>query len=351
VPQNWNWTQYPGRKVPVWAYSNCEEVELFLNGKSLGIKRIDREKILHFEWSVPWSPGTLKAVGRNAGKEVCSNIVQTAGEPANVVLVADRTEIAADGSDLSYVEARIVDANGVVCPNSDVLLQFNIVGEGTILGVGNGDAASMESFKGNSYHTYRGLCRVVIKSMKKAGAIQLTGSAEGLEAATVDIVTKPGPAGLYGKPPPEGSTSRSQLAVFRREVKLTTPGQKASAPQSQAGHDPSLAVDGDLESYWAPPDGNTGHAWQVDLGKPHEISGAKIVWQVDGNRYQYKVEGSADGKEWAMLSDQTKNELKTREHTVSIHNKDIRYVRVTPTGLPKNLWGCLSEVEVFGLEG
>jgi beta-galactosidase len=195
VPQNWNWSQYPGRKVPVWAYSSCEEVELFLNGKSLGSKRIDREKILHFEWSVPWSSGILKAVGRNAGKEICSNIVQTAGAPAKVVMGADRATITADGWDLSYVEARIVDANGTICPSSDMLLKFNIAGEGIILGVGNGDAASLDSFKGSSVHTYRGLCRVVIKSTKKAGVIQLTGSTEGLKAAAVDIVSKPDPAG------------------------------------------------------------------------------------------------------------------------------------------------------------
>ena len=347
VPQNWNWAQYPNRKVPVWVYSNCEEVELFLNGKSLGIKKIDRDKILHFEWAVPWSPGTLKAVGRNAAQDVCSNIVQTAGAPVKVVLVADRTEIAADGWDLSYVEARIVDANGNICPDSDLLLKFNLDGAGIILGIGNGDAASIASFKGNSYHTYRGLCRVVIKSTKKAGAIQLAGSAQGLKAATLDLAAKPGPAGICGKPP-EGSYSRSHLTVFRRETKLTP--QKAGAPQSQAGHDPGLAIDGDLETYWAPADGNTGHEWQVDLGKPHEISGVKIVWQEDRQCYQYKIEGSADGREWVMLSDQTKNELKTREHTVSIHNKDIRHLRVTPTGLPKNLWGCLREVEVFGPE-
>ena len=347
VPQNWNWSQYPGRKVPVWVYSNCEEVELFLNGKSFGSKRIDRDKILHFEWSVPWSPGTLKAVGRNAGKETSSNIVQTAGEPAKVVLVADRTEIVADGGDLSYVEARIVDANGTICPSSDMLLKFNIAGEGIILGVGNGDAASLDSFKGNSVHTYRGLCRVVIKSTKKAGAIQLTGSAEGLKAATVDIVAKPGPAEIYGQPPDAGSTSRNRLAVFHREAKLTA-GLKASALKSQPGRDPSFAIDGDLETLWCPPDGNTGHTWQLDLSTARDISGAKIVWQVDGQRYQYTVEGSADGKEWVMLSDQTKNELKTREHTVSIYHKNIRYIRVTPTGLPKNLWGGLREVEVFG---
>ncbi len=190
VPQNWNWSQYPGRKVPVWVYSNCEEVELFLNGKSLGIKRIEREKILHFEWSVLWSPGILKAVGRNAAKEVCSNMMQTAGAPVKVVMVADRTEITADGWDLSYVEARLVDANGTLCPNSDMLLKFNIEGAGTILGIGNGDAASMESFKGTSYHSYRGLCRVVVKSTKKAGTILLAGAADGLDAGSVEIESK-----------------------------------------------------------------------------------------------------------------------------------------------------------------
>ena len=137
VPQNWNWSRYPIRKVPVWVYSNCEEVELFLNGKSLGTNTIDRDKTLHFEWLVPWRPGTLKAVGRNAAKEVCADSVQTAGEPVEVVLVTDRTEIAADGWDLSFVEARLVDANGTLCPDSDMQLTFNIEGEGTILGIGS----------------------------------------------------------------------------------------------------------------------------------------------------------------------------------------------------------------------
>jgi beta-galactosidase len=105
----------------------------------------------------------------SGAEEVCSNIVQTAGKPAKVVLVADRTEITADGWDLSYVEARIVDANGNICPNSDALLKFNIEGSGTILGIGSGNSASMESFKGNSCHAYHGLCRVVIKGTQKLG--------------------------------------------------------------------------------------------------------------------------------------------------------------------------------------
>ena len=278
VPQNWNWSQYPTRKVPVWTYSNCDEVELFLNSKPVGIQKVDRDKTLHFEWLVKYAPGTLRAEGRKGGKTVCTDEVHTTGNPVKVVLIADRKEIAADGQDLSYVEARIVDDKDHVCPDSDLLLKFALSGEGKILGVDNGDQTNHEMFTGDQHLTFRGLCRVVIKSTKKAGAIQLTGTAEGLKAATVDIVTKPGAADTYGKPPTEGGYSRNRLTVFRRETKLT-PGQKASAPQSQAGHDPGLAIDGNPETFWAPPDGNTGHEWQVDLGRPHEISGAKIVWR------------------------------------------------------------------------
>lgn len=345
VPQNWNWSRYPIRKVPVWVYSNCEEVELFLNGKSLGTKTIDRDETLHFEWLVPWRPGTLKAVGRNAAKEVCADSVQTAGEPVEVVLVTDRTEIAADGWDLSFVEARLVDANGTLCPDSDMQLTFNIEGEGTILGIGSGNATSMESFKGNSYHTYRGLCRVVIKSTQQAGAIRLTGTADGLNSVTLDLVSKPGPAAPYGTPPAEGSYSRSRIAGPEYVVKQMK-GLKASASSSHAEHPPELAIDGDVMTRWCPKDGNTGHSWQLNLGQLRDLSGAKIVWQT-GGRYQYVVEGSVDGKSWVMLSDQSNRKELQQAHELAFEHQGLRHVRITTTGLPDGLWGTFMEVEMY----
>ena len=346
VPQNWNWSVYPIRKVPVWIYSNCDEVELFLNGESLGTKTIDRDQTLHFEWLVSWRPGTLKAVGRNAAKEVCADSVQTAGDPVRVELVADRTEITADGWDLSYVEVRVVDANGTICPDSDALLNFNIEGEGTILGIGSGNPTSMESFQGNRVHAYRGLSRVVIQSTKQAGAIRLTASADGLKAAAVELVTQPGPAAPYGKPPAKGSYSRHRIAGPEYVEQQHAFGQTASASSSHANHPPELAIDGDPMTRWCPKDGNTGHSWQVDLGQLRDLTGAKIVWQT-GSRYQYVVEGSVDGINWVLLSDQSKRQEPLQVHELAFEATGIQHVRVTTTGLPDGLWGTFMEVEMY----
>lgn len=190
VPQNWNWSQYPTRQLPVWAFSNCEEIELFLNGKSLGIQTIDGEELLHAEWYVGYTPGVLRAEGRIGGKVVCSDEVHTTGEPVRVEVVADRTEITADGYDLSFLEARLLDKNGRIVPDADMLLKFSISGEGKILGVGSGEQANHESFVGNQHRTFRGLCRVVIKSTRTPGAIHFTATSEDLEPGSVIIQAK-----------------------------------------------------------------------------------------------------------------------------------------------------------------
>ena len=104
--------------MDVWAYFNSDEVELFLNGKSLGTKRKTGDD-LHVGWRVPYQPGTLKAVSRKNGKVVLMEEVRTAEQPAKIVLVPDRRTIRADGSDLSFVTVKIVDKNGTVVPHAD----------------------------------------------------------------------------------------------------------------------------------------------------------------------------------------------------------------------------------------
>jgi len=143
---HWNWKQ--GDNVDVWAYFNSDEVELFLNGKSLGTKRKTGDD-LHASWRVPYQPGTLKAVSRKNGNIVLTDKVQTAEQPAKIILVPDRRTIKADGSDLSFVTVKIVDENGTVVPNADNLVDFQLGGEGLLAGVDNGSQISHESFKAN----------------------------------------------------------------------------------------------------------------------------------------------------------------------------------------------------------
>lgn len=185
---HWNWEQ--GKNVEVWAYyNNADEVELFLNGKSLG-KRSKEGDELHVMWKVDFTPGTLTAVSRKNGKTVLTKTIKTAGAPAKIELVADRKQIKADGKDLSYVTVKIVDKEGNVVPNADHLVNFKIEGNGSIAGVDNGFQASLEPFKANYRKAYHGLCLAIVQSTENAGTIKLTASSKGLAGSTVVITVK-----------------------------------------------------------------------------------------------------------------------------------------------------------------
>lgn len=191
IPQNWNFPQYHLAPIPVWIYSNCEEVELFLNNKSLGVKRIDRAVTLHAEWLVQFAAGELKAVGRNQGQMVCTDIVRTAGAPKRLEVIADRSEIAADGADLSFLEVRLVDQNGVICRDSDRMIRVAVEGPGTVAAVDNGSARNLLPFQGNQVETFYGRGLVVVKSTKQAGDIRLQVSAEGVENGQATVASLP----------------------------------------------------------------------------------------------------------------------------------------------------------------
>ena len=187
---HWNWQGFEGKEIPVWCYSNCESAELFLNGKSFGEKKFSDTQDLHLEWKVAYTPGTLKVVAKNNGKIVCTDEVQTTGVPAKIVMTPDRKEINADGEDLSYVKIEIVDQQGRVCPNADNLVQFKIKGKGIIAGVGNGNAASHESFKADNRKAFHGLCLAIIQSKRDKGEIRLSAESEGLQPAEVLVQVK-----------------------------------------------------------------------------------------------------------------------------------------------------------------
>jgi putative membrane-bound dehydrogenase-like protein len=125
-------------------------------------------------------------------------------------------------------------------------------------------------------------------------------------------------------------------------------GKKATASAFQEGHPPEHAVDGNLETRWCSPDDAAGQWWQIDLGQPEDLTGCQIEWEMDGVNYRYKVEGSADGKAWNMLADQTKTDDREQSQRLKIEAKGVRYVRVTTTQLTPGCWGSFFEVEVHG---
>ena len=185
---HWNWTA--GQTVDVWAYyNNADEVELFLNDKSLGVKKKENDD-LHVMWRVAYTPGTLKAVSRKNGKLVLEKIINTAGAPAAIVATADRNTIKADGMDLSFVTIKIVDKNGNLVPNADNLVKLELNGKGLLAGTDNGNPVSLESFQTPARKAFNGMCLAVIQSTGKPGNISLKLSAENLPPVTVNIVAR-----------------------------------------------------------------------------------------------------------------------------------------------------------------
>ncbi|HYK44107.1 MAG TPA: glycoside hydrolase family 2 TIM barrel-domain containing protein, partial [Parafilimonas sp.] len=182
---HWNWKS--GDTIDVWAYYNhADAVELFLNGKSLGVKKKQGDD-LHVMWRVPYDPGTLKAVSTNNGKKVLTQEIKTAGAAVKIVLTADRNKITADGSDLSFVTVSITDKDGNPVPDASNLIHYSISGEGFIAGLDNGSETDLASFKGHDHKTFNGLGLAVIQSNGTKGKINLTATADGLQAASVEI--------------------------------------------------------------------------------------------------------------------------------------------------------------------
>jgi len=185
---HWNWE--PGKVVDIWAYyNNADEVELFLNGKSLGIKKKTGDD-LHVMWRLKFEPGTLKAVSRKNGKVVLTRELHTAGAPAKIELIADRKNIKADGRDLSFVTVKILDKDGNIAPTADNTISFKVNGQAFLAGVDNGDPVSHESFRADSHKALNGLALGIIQATEKAGSITVTASSKGLQGATLLLNSK-----------------------------------------------------------------------------------------------------------------------------------------------------------------
>jgi beta-galactosidase len=185
---HWNWE--PGKMIDVWAYyNNADEVELYLNGKSLGIKKKTGDD-LHVMWRVKYEPGTLKAISRKDGKEVLTREIHTSGAPAKIELVADRNVINADGKDLSFITVKILDKDGKIVPTANNLVNFKIDGEAFIAGVDNGDEVSHDPFKANYRKAFNGLALAIVQAKEKKGEVTFTATAEGMQAASVVLTLK-----------------------------------------------------------------------------------------------------------------------------------------------------------------
>jgi len=183
---HWNWEE--GQEVDIWAYyNNADEVELFLNGESLGSKT-KQDDDLHVCWQINFQPGTLKAISRKNGKVVLEKEIHTAGDASKIELVTDREIIKKDGYDLAYVTVNILDAKGNVVPKADNLIHFEVSGGGKIVGVDNGYQANLSSFKASEIKAFNGKCLVIIQSNKKNETVILKATSEkGITSNSIQI--------------------------------------------------------------------------------------------------------------------------------------------------------------------
>lgn len=185
---HWNWT--PGQDIDLWAYyNNADEVELFVNGVSQGVRSKGKDDF-HVAWRVRYEPGTVKAVSRKDGKVVAEQEIRTAGEPAQIRLTPDRTLLQADGKDLSFVTVEILDKDGNLCPNADSEVTFAVEGAGFIAGVDNGSPVSLERFKTNRRKAFYGKCLLVVQNNGEAGNVKVTATGEGMAKAVISLKVK-----------------------------------------------------------------------------------------------------------------------------------------------------------------
>ena len=188
ISPHWNWSEKVGQPIDVWVNSNADEVELFLNGKSLGKKTMERNS--HLQWNVNYEAGTLEAIGYKKGKKLTSK-VETTGTPYKVVVSPDKTILTADGKDATVINISITDEKGREVPVADNMVKFYLSGDAKIIGVGNGDPSSHEPDQcaegAWQRSAFNGKCQVILQAGKSSGTIQFEAKVNGLQSATLNL--------------------------------------------------------------------------------------------------------------------------------------------------------------------
>ncbi|MEV0176379.1 glycoside hydrolase family 2 TIM barrel-domain containing protein [Streptomyces sp. NPDC050803] len=341
LPTTWN--HEAGDTVEVWAYSNVDTVELFLNGRSLGTRTFDTKETvdgrvyletteatgddktftdgpypgsytspngsagkLHLTWKVAYEPGELKAVARSEGRVVATDVLRTAGRPHSVRLTADRKSLAADGRSLVFVTAEVVDARGVPVPDAEDLLAFDVRG-GSLAGLDNGRQESAERYQASTRTAFHGKALAIVRSGTKAGELTVTARAEGLRAGTLTVRT----------------THADQVALTPAADFAPDQPEPPKYPHADASYSgrpdtlPAAMLDGDPATGWsnafhkAPTallpafDGARAEDWvSVDFGRARTLDRVEVSFTVDaGHTLPASVEAAIwDGRRWAPVT-------------------------------------------------
>lgn len=209
---HWNWEGREGQFIPVLAYTNVDAVELYLNDRFIGERRVEFPRQgttgswngytqprvfpttadLHMSWDVPYEPGVLRAVGKIGDEIVVTEEIRTAGEASALRVRVDRSRIYSRIRDVAHVEVEVVDADGVVVPSSDHLVRFAVEGSARLLAVGNGNPADYSSYQASERRAFHGMLLSMIQSTDEVGQVQVTAVAEGMEQVSVEITVVQG---------------------------------------------------------------------------------------------------------------------------------------------------------------
>jgi len=179
-----------GKPLQVHVYTKYDSVRLVLNGKTIAVQNASDQTKLTATFNINYEPGELKAIGLQNGKAVDSVVLKTVGKPAGIRLVADRKNIHANPNDLAYVTAEIIDANGNVVPNAELLLHFSVSGNGKIIATGNANPSGVESMQQPQHKTFNGKCLAIVQPKGNAGKIVLKAEATGLKETQIIINTQ-----------------------------------------------------------------------------------------------------------------------------------------------------------------
>ena len=183
MPMTWNWPGQEGQAIRVLAFRNARQVELFLNGRSLGVQTMPQDG--HLEWQVPYAPGRLTAKGFTKGKLMATDQVETTGAPALIQLLPERKVLHADWQDTLVVPVSILDAKGRLVPYAHNRVSFKLGGGGRILGVGNGNPSDHDPDRANQRNAFHDHCIVIIQAGSNPETLQLTATSPGLSSANM----------------------------------------------------------------------------------------------------------------------------------------------------------------------
>ncbi len=182
---HWNWKGKEEETIPVWSYTNCDEVELFLNGKSLGKKDFTNTDKLHLEWNVKYQPGELKAIGYKNGRQVIETLKVTTGEGYSFKASADKNKMAANGTDVVHLKIFITDKNNLEVPTSNEKFKITIKGTAKLLALDNGDPAFKGNFQSTEGSLFNGLALAVVQSTKEKGTITIIIEGTGINKSEI----------------------------------------------------------------------------------------------------------------------------------------------------------------------